>query len=523
MPYVVASHSVKVRYHVNTFHMVPEGSDVMRYTKQGDLDSLKAAIQSGKATLWDTAPDGWSLLHTAAYNRQLPTVKYLLEIGADTEVADIGARKPADLAILNSMLNGAAQAEHEINKAFAQKDDYLSDFDFTPIHIAVLDLYDPNDHEHPTLEQLLELVDDCNNAPAGTNWAKWKSKYKRRSPLYGNIIEHFRASAYEQPKTFKVIHNLIDQKDKSVCWTPLHWACAIGKGDKIKTLVYHGADPFILSNLRANIMHAAAESKTFGGLDDALDIWRRYPDQLDIDQPNHWGESPLHVAAWGSVENVRKLVEAGANRHVRQEDGQVPLHCTGMTARGQVRMQIIHLLCKCGDGDHINAQDNDGRPPLFDFLDDASCVGTLVNYGASLDLLDGIGRSAFHHACIQNNEETLNTLLRLSHPSSVLVTVKDHEGNTALILALKHRSISCALRLLKLDDVGDMVGQDGWAAIHYAAKLGDCEVLEAVLHHRKFVKGMKTIDRKSAEIVAMEAGNWRGDVKDLLRRHNSIA
>lgn len=102
----------------------------------------------------------------------MPTVKYLLELGADTEVADIGARyepfiksqsralsankserKPADLAILNSLLNGAAQAEHEINKAFAQKDDYLSDFDFTPIHVAVLDLYDPNDHERPSLEQ----------------------------------------------------------------------------------------------------------------------------------------------------------------------------------------------------------------------------------------------------------------------------------------------------------------------------------------------------------------------------------
>lgn len=62
-------------------------------------------------------------------------------------------RKPADLAILNSFVNGAAQAEHEINKAFAQKDDYLSDFDFTPIHVAVLDLYDPNDRERPSLEQ----------------------------------------------------------------------------------------------------------------------------------------------------------------------------------------------------------------------------------------------------------------------------------------------------------------------------------------------------------------------------------
>ena len=59
----MAGHSVKVRHHLNTFHMVSEYSDVMRYAKQGDLDSLKAAIQSGNATLWDTAPDGWSLLH----------------------------------------------------------------------------------------------------------------------------------------------------------------------------------------------------------------------------------------------------------------------------------------------------------------------------------------------------------------------------------------------------------------------------------------------------------------------------
>lgn len=302
--------------------------------------------------------------------------------------------------------------------------------------------------------------------------------------------------------------------------------CATGKEDKIKILLYHGADSFILSNLSANIMHAAAESKTHGCLDDALDNWRRYPDQLNIDQPNHWGESPLHVAAWGSVENVRKLIQAGANRNIRQEDGQVPLHFTGMTAKGRVRLQIIDLLCKGGDGDHINAQDNDGRPPLFDFLDDASCVGMLVNYGASLDLLDGTGKSAFHHACAQDNEETLVTLLRISLPGSVLVTVKDHNGNTALILALilalKHRSKGCALRLLELDDVGDMVGQDGWAAIHYAARLGDCEVLEALLNHRGYVKGMKTIDGKSAEVVAMEAGNWRGEVKDLLRRHNSI-
>lgn len=165
-----------------------------------------------------------------------------------------------------------------------------------------------------------------------------------------------------------------------------------------------------------------------------------------------------------------------------------------MTARGKVRRQIIDLLCMGSNGDHINTQDINGRPPLFDFLDDASCVEMLINYGASLDLLDETGKSAFHYACIQDNEETLAALLRLSRPGSVLVTVKDHDGNSALILALSHRSRCCALMLLKLDDVGDMVGQNGWAAIHHAAKLGDCKVLEAVLQHRNYMRGMTTID-----------------------------
>ena len=62
---VMSSKSIKVHYDLNTFRMVSEGSDAMRYVKHGNLDKLKICIKSGKATLWDTAPDGWSLLHVS--------------------------------------------------------------------------------------------------------------------------------------------------------------------------------------------------------------------------------------------------------------------------------------------------------------------------------------------------------------------------------------------------------------------------------------------------------------------------
>lgn len=371
--------------------------------------------------------------------------------------------------------------------------------------------------------RLIEFVDDANNAPAGTDWSKWKSKYRKRSPLYGEIIELFRGSAANKSKTHKVIHNLLDQKDRKYCWTPLHWASSAGRVDKMKILMDHGADPFILSSLDANIIHAAAESKTLNGLAAALEIWKRHPQRLNINQANRWAETPLHVAAWGSVECVRLLLEAGADRSVRQEDQQVPLHCAGLSTQGTVRREIVALLCDGENDQHINVQDVDGRPPMFDFLDDPKCMEILINAGARLDLLDTSGKSVFHHACIQDENESLTLLLSQSSPDSVMVAVKDHDGNSALIQALLHGSVNSALTLLENDNVGDIVGQDGWAAVHHAAKLGNADVLEAVLKHSSFVKGMKTIDGKTAEVVAMEAGNWCGKVKELLRRYNSVS
>ncbi|WEW57464.1 hypothetical protein PRK78_002931 [Emydomyces testavorans] len=543
LSHLMSSQRFKFRYNLNTYRMVPEGSDAMRYVKHGNLEKLKMAITTGEATPWDTAPDGWSLLHTAVYARQLPTVRYLCDIGADIDVADLGARlvaimnsptkkkrgakanykkqrKPVDLAILKSLTAGGTKIEKEIARIL-NYDDYLTDFEFTPVHIAVLDLYDPSDSERPDLGQLIEFIDIANNASPGTNWVGWKPRFQRRSPLFMDIIDRFRVST-----THKVIHNFLDQKDCKFHWTPLHWASATNRADKMKILIQNGADPFIQSNLNANIIHAAVESNALESLTYALKICKCYPEKLDINQPNVWGESPLIMAAQGCLVNcVRLLLEAGADRNVRQENQQVALHYAGLSARSDARRETAALLANEEDAlrTHINSQDEDGRPPIFDFLDDLECMELLICHGARLDLFDNFGRSIFHHVCIQDENKALKALLRL-YPGSThaILKAKDHNGNTALIEALRHGSMDCAMTLLRLENIGDMTGQDGWAAVHYAAKLGNPDLLEMTFNHPNFQKGVRTADGKTIEVIAMESGNWCGRAKDLVRKFNSI-
>jgi ankyrin repeat protein len=415
--------------------------------------------------------------------------------------------------------------EKDIVRVFAKDDDYIEDFEFTPIHIAVLDLYDASDPERPKLEELIEFVDNANNAPPGTNWGRWKTRYQKRSPLYAAITEQFRVSALESDSARKVIHNLLDQKDRKFHWTPLHWAAVTNRADKMRILVEHGADPFIQSNLNANIIHAAVESNALQSLAYALELSRCYPEQLSINQPNVWGESPLMMAAQGClVDCVRLLLAEGADRAVRQENQQVALHYAGLSSRGESRRQTVALLCQNGGQDYlpINLQDEDGRPPLFDLLDDAICVEELIRNGADLSIQDITGKNVYHHVCIQDESESLRTLLRL-RPSTALLKQKNHDGNTPLIEALQHESTRSAMILLGFDDVGDVYGGDGWAAVHYATKVGDPRLLEKVLQHSSYRKGMRTRDGKTTQVIAMESGTWCGQVKELLRKHNSLA
>jgi hypothetical protein len=57
------------------------------------------------------------------------------------------------MAFFKTVHSGCTQLDHDIVNLFSEKNNILAEFDCTPIHIAVLGMYDPKDTERPTLEE----------------------------------------------------------------------------------------------------------------------------------------------------------------------------------------------------------------------------------------------------------------------------------------------------------------------------------------------------------------------------------
>jgi len=116
-------------------------------------------------------------------------VKYLLQLGVDTDSGDVGSRcgkvwydtigkqgtnfisrKAADLAILKSISQDATEVEHKMVEVFSEEDDFVRDFDFTPIHIAALDMYPVDDLERPGLSQSVNSMLSRQHRRLLTQW-----------------------------------------------------------------------------------------------------------------------------------------------------------------------------------------------------------------------------------------------------------------------------------------------------------------------------------------------------------------
>ncbi|MGH9586312.1 MAG: ankyrin repeat domain-containing protein [Acidobacteriaceae bacterium] len=105
-------------------------------------------------------------------------------------------------------------------------------------------------------------------------------------------------------------------------WAPLHLACAFGGPEAVKLLLEHGAHAHQVSRnpQRNQPLHAAI------ALGDSIETVKLLVEAgADVNAVQAGGFTPLHqAAAAGKVEIIAFLLEHGARRDVRCDEGKLP-------------------------------------------------------------------------------------------------------------------------------------------------------------------------------------------------------
>lgn len=421
--------------------------------------------------------------------------------------------KAADLARVRALIINSSDSQKQIANRFPDAEDFKDDAKLTPIHVALLGLYEHDDQARPSLAALLSFIEDADSEPTDTNWKTWRLEDQKESPLFRERVYIYKKLADQRRGRPKETPKLIDQKDEKYDWTPFLLAAYTGRTAELVELIDAGADPFITSKMGRNAIHLAAESKIPAAMEYILDIPPLGNQRLNIDLADKWKETPLHITASGSAGCVKLLLQRGANRSARQENEQVPLHYAILAPEGPENYDIVDLLSD-GDDAPINALDEEGRSPLSRLLGAPDCVRLLMSRGADITLLDTNGKSALYHACVEDHAESLALLMDACSEDPALYS-------DLMPVALEHKSPCCAKLLLERDALGSFHGHNGWELVHYAADLGHPDLLETVLKQPTFRRNSKTSDGRSAADIAKDAGTWPGRCRDLLREYDS--
>ena len=175
--------------------------------------------------------------------------------------------------------------------------------------------------------------------------------------------------------------------------TPLHLASKGGYIYNMRLLVDRGADVDAQDNNNLTPLHLAS--------------------LLSIREAQEWVRSRPWILQPLAPMMAQLLLERGANVHLRDKNGQTPLHCILNQASDEFLdpfFEVIRLLLE--HNVDVDAQDNNHSTPLHL----ASCSGSikaiqlLLQYGANIQLQDINGDTPFQVALARGRQEVMQLL-----------------------------------------------------------------------------------------------------------------
>lgn len=311
-------------------------------------------------------------------------------------------------------------------------------------------------------------------------------------------------SQFQPMETFQLMKTLLEAGADATSALPQ--SVMIGKVDIVRLLLDYRANVEARSKNGHSVLGLAA---IFGSLDTAELLLERGADVnasfgpdntalhlskhsmiscmllqngADVNARDAQGHTPLARAAMtGDAENVKVLLEHGADASLGNVRGTEPLHIASKQSRfTEGTSDVVKTLLAWGA--NANAVDSRGQTPLHlaTNMEGLDMIKILVDGGANIDAVDNRGRTALLLAARGGSEDIVDLLLR----KGAEVECVDDQNMKALVYSVNG---NCSIDILRafLERGADphALGDTGRSTVHLATCWGLMDHVQLLLDH----------------------------------------
>lgn len=270
--------------------------------------------------------------------------------------------------------------------------------------------------------------------------------------------------------------------------TPLHDAVRLGITDIETLLISRGANIEVRDAEGNTPFMEAVMAGYPGTVERLVDLG------ADPTTRNSRGDTPLHIAvATERSDLINMLIGWGAPIHAKNANGRTPYQ-NALSISPRI---VSALLTK----DRIYAADDNGASPLHIAIQERAplnMIKIIVDQGARVSSIDADGRSPLRLAVDQEAWDLAKLLADAG--SDPFITAGDEKNAGEIALTKGHNAVQ-ALFSGKAINARDSSGN---TILHYAAKLGNCEIITQLLE----LGANKSIKNIAAESPADIAQRW---------------
>ena len=235
-------------------------------------------------------------------------------------------------------------------------------------------------------------------------------------------------------KTLIDKHNFDVNATSNARWTALHYSARSGSYELVNFFADMGIDIYLKEDSGWNCLHIAA---LYGHLNLCNTLLHKHKFKIYITDNEGW-TALHHSARNGSYELVKCFVDMGTDIHLKNNLG----------------WNCLHIAALCG---HLNL-----------------CKILVLRHNFDVDIASNAGGTALHYSARYGNYE----LIKLIFDIGTDIQLKNNLGQNCLHIAAAYKHLNLCKTLIDKHNFDvHMVDNNGWTALHYAARNGSSELV----------------------------------------------